>query len=59
MSLLTNIISVLMLATDNCLGIGNRLKRTGKIASISNSGWFFLNRVVDGLGNAVDGKRNH
>jgi len=48
-------VGVVIFGSDQTIGEGNLVKRTGKIVSVP-VGKELLGRVVDGLGNAIDGK---
>jgi len=57
MNLQKTVIGIVLFSSDRLIGIGDVVKRTGQIVSIpSGKQNAYLGRVVDSLGNFVDGK---
>jgi len=57
MNLKKTVIGIVLFSSDRLIGIGDVVKRTGQIVSIpSGKQNAYLGRVVDSLGNFVDGK---
>ena len=53
-----NTVSIVVLGTDNGIKEGDTVKRTGRVVSVP-VGEKLIGRVVDALGEPIDGKKRH